>query len=385
MNSQTSDQTAQSTNPADLLPDTGTAAPPVDPSPEAHPRNFGSDNWAGVHPEVITAIAEANVGHTPGYGGDPWTQRFHDIMAHHFGPEAQAFPVFNGTGANVLALQSALPRWAAVITAASAHINYDETGAPEKVGGLKIIGAATENGKLTPETVKGAIIGRGSEHNAQSLAVSISQSTEWGTTYTPDEIGAIASTAHENDMILHIDGSRLGNAAAHLGVGLGDITTAAGVDIVSLGGTKNGLLGAEAVVVLNPEIGQGLRFLRKMNLQLASKMRFLSAQLLALLEPSPEPLWQRNAAHANAMARRLRSGLEAIDGVRITLPTDANAVFAALPAGAAERARERFAFYDWPGGDGEVRLMCSWDTEPGDVDELVALVAQPASSAKAPE
>jgi hypothetical protein len=232
-------------------------------------------------PRCIAAIAEANVGHTPGYGGDPWTARFHDIMAHHFGPEARAFPVFNGTGANVLALQSALPRWAAVITAASAHINYDETGAPEKVGGLKIIGAATENGKLTPETIKGAIIGRGSEHNAQPLAVSISQSAEWGTTYTPDEIAAIAATAHENDMILHVDGSRLGNAAAHLGVGLGDITTAVGVDIVSLGGTKNGLLGAEAVVVLNPDIGHGMRFLRKMNLQLASKMRFLSAQLNA--------------------------------------------------------------------------------------------------------
>ncbi|HJF75973.1 MAG TPA: threonine aldolase, partial [Brevibacterium linens] len=233
MNSQTSDQTAQSTNPADTLPNTGTPAPPVDTSPEAHPRNFGSDNWAGVHPEVLAAIADANVGHTPGYGGDPWTARFHDIMAHHFGPEARAFPVFNGTGANVLALQSALPRWAAVITAASAHINYDETGAPEKVGGLKIVGAATENGKLTPETIKSAIIGRGHEHNAQPLAVSISQSTEWGTTYTPDEIAAITATAHDLDMIVHIDGSRLGNAAAHLGVGLGDITTAVGVDIVS--------------------------------------------------------------------------------------------------------------------------------------------------------
>lgn len=378
MNSQTSDQTAQSTNPADILPDTGSAAPPVDTSPEAHPRNFGSDNWAGVHPEVITAIAEANVGHTPGYGGDPWTQRFRDIMAHHFGPEAQAFPVFNGTGANVLALQSALPRWAAVITAASAHINYDETGAPEKVGGLKIVGAATENGKLTPETIKGAIIGRGHEHNAQPLAVSISQSTEWGTTYTPDEIAAIAATAHELDMILHVDGSRLGNAAAHLGVGLGDITTAVGVDIISLGGTKNGLLGAEAVVVLNPDIGHGMRFLRKMNLQLASKMRFLSAQLNALYEGD---LWRNSAIRSNEMALYLADSLaeavaqSRVHGIEIVQRVESNVVFVRMPAEVAARARQTFAFADWPLEKDIVRLMCAFDTTTEDIDALVAAIA----------
>ncbi len=378
MNSQTSDQTAQSTNPADILPDTGTAAPPVDTSPEAHPRNFGSDNWAGVHPEVIAAIAEANVGHTPGYGGDPWTQRFRDIMAHHFGPEAQAFPVFNGTGANVLALQSALPRWAAVITAASAHINYDETGAPEKVGGLKIVGAATENGKLTPETIKGAIIGRGHEHNAQPLAVSISQSTEWGTTYTPDEIAAIAATAHELDMILHVDGSRLGNAAAHLGVGLGDITTAVGVDIISLGGTKNGLLGAEAVVVLNPDIGHGMRFLRKMNLQLASKMRFLSAQLNALYEGD---LWRNSATRSNEMALYLADSLaeavaqSRVHGIEIVQKVESNVVFVRMPAEVAARARQTFAFADWPLEKDIVRLMCAFDTTTEDIDALVAAIA----------
>ena len=377
MNSQTSDQTAQSTNLADILPDTGSAAPPVDTSPEAHPRNFGSDNWAGVHPEVIAAIAEANVGHTPGYGGDPWTQRFRDIMAHHFGPEAQAFPVFNGTGANVLALQSALPRWAAVITAASAHINYDETGAPEKVGGLKIVGAATENGKLTPETIKGAIIGRGHEHNAQPLAVSISQSTEWGTTYTPDEIAAIAATAHELDMILHVDGSRLGNAAAHLGVGLGDITTAVGVDIISLGGTKNGLLGAEAVVVLNPDIGHGMRFLRKMNLQLASKMRFLSAQLNALYEGD---LWRNSATRSNEMALYLADSLaeavaqSRVHGIEIVQKVESNVVFVRMPAEVAARARQTFAFADWPLAKDIVRLMCAFDTTTEDVDALVAAI-----------
>ncbi|WP_210605678.1 threonine aldolase family protein [Brevibacterium oceani] len=356
----------------------GTAAPPVDTSPDAHPRNFGSDNWAGVHPEVLDAIAEANVGHTPGYGGDPWTARFHDITAHHFGPKAQAFPVFNGTGANVLALQSALPRWAAVITTASAHINYDETGAPEKVGGLKIVGAATEDGKLTPETIESAIIGRGHEHNAQPLAVSISESTEWGTTYTPDEIAAIAATAHDLDMIVHVDGSRLGNAAAHLGVGLGDITSAVGVDIVSLGGTKNGLLGAEAVVVLNPDIGHGMRFLRKMNLQLASKMRFLSAQLNALYEGD---LWRNSATRSNEKAKYLADELAEVaasgrvPGLEIVQKVESNVVFVRMPAEVAARARQTFAFADWPLEKGIVRLMCAFDTTTEDVDALVAAIA----------
>lgn len=350
----------------------------VDSTPETHPRNFGSDNWAGAHPEVITAIAEANVGHTPGYGGDPWTARFAEVMKGHFGPSASAYPVFNGTGANVLALQSALPRWAAVITAESAHINYDETGAPEKVGGLKIIGAATPDGKLTPEIIKGSILGRGSEHNAQPLAVSISQSTEWGTTYTSEEIRQIAETAHGLDMILHVDGSRLGNAAAYLDTDLGAITTGVGVDIISLGGTKNGLLGAEAVVVLNPDIGQGMRFLRKMNLQLSSKMRFLSAQLNALYDGD---LWRSSANHANSMARRLADGLaEAASSGRtpeisIVAPTESNVVFVHMPAEVAARARQRFAFADWPMAKDVVRLMCAFDTTTDDVDALIGAIA----------
>ena len=355
-----------------------TQSPPaVDPAPAAHPRNFGSDNWAGAHPEVIAAITEANVGHTPGYGGDPWTARFAEVMKGHFGPNAQAFPVFNGTGANVLALQSALPRWAAVITADSAHINYDETGAPEKVGGLKIIGAPTPDGKLTPEIVQRAVIGRGNEHNAQPLAVSISQSTEWGTTYTPEEIRAIADTAHGLDMIVHIDGSRLGNAAAFLNTGLGALTTDVGVDILSLGGTKNGLLGAEAIVVLNPDIGQGMRFLRKMNLQLSSKMRFLSAQLNALYDGD---LWRSSANHANAMAQRLDAGLaEAIASGRapdisIVAKTESNVVFVHMPPQVQERARERFAFASWPLAPDIVRLMCAFDTTPDDVDALISAI-----------
>ena len=352
---------------------------PVDTSPSAHPRNFGSDNWAGAHPEVIAAITDANVGHTPGYGGDPWTARLGEVMKGHFGPSAQAFPVFNGTGANVLALQSALPRWAAVITAASAHINYDETGAPEKVGGLKIIGAATPDGKLTPEIIEGAVLGRGNEHNAQPLAVSISESTEWGTTYTPEEIRQIAETAHRLDMILHVDGSRLGNAAAYLNTELGLLTTATGVDIISLGGTKNGLLGAEAIVVLNPDIGQGMKFLRKMNLQLSSKMRFLSAQLGALYDGE---LWRTSASHANTMAQRLAAGLAeaAATGrapdISIVAKTESNVVFVHMPEEVAARARQKFAFADWPMAKNVVRLMCAFDTTAEDVDDLIAAIVE---------
>lgn len=371
------DQTPLSQNPpADQV--TSLVPSPVDTSPTTHPRNFGSDNWAGAHPEVIAAITEANVGHTPGYGGDPWTARFGEVMKGHFGPSAQAFPVFNGTGANVLALQSALPRWAAVITASSAHINYDETGAPEKVGGLKVIGAATPDGKLTPQIIEGAVLGRGNEHNAQPLAVSISESTEWGTTYTPEEIRQIAETAHSLDMILHVDGSRLGNAAAYLNTELGSLTTATGVDIISLGGTKNGLLGAEAIVVLNPEIGQGMKFLRKMNLQLSSKMRFLSAQLNALYDGE---LWRTSAKHANTMAQRLAVGLaEAVEGGRtpdisIVAETESNVVFVHMPDEVAARARQKFAFANWPMADNVVRLMCAFDTTAEDVDALIAAIA----------
>ncbi len=351
--------------------------PTVDSAEDAHPRNFGSDNWAGAHPEVIDAIVEANIGHTPGYGGDPWTARFQEIARRHFGPDAQAFPVFNGTGANVLGLQSALPRWAAVITAASAHINYDETGAPEKVGGLKIVGVPTPDGKLDPDSIEAAILGRGSEHNAQPLAVSLSQSTEWGTTYRPDEVSAIAETAHRLGMILHVDGSRLGNAAAFLGTDLGAITTEAGVDILSLGGTKNGLLGAEAVIVLNPDIGTGMKYLRKMNLQLSSKMRFLSAQLNALYEGD---LWRTSAEQANAMARRLADSLDAAvaagraPGLSLVQEVESNVVFVQLPSEATARARQRFAFADWPLGENVVRLMCAFDTTEEDVDALIAAI-----------
>jgi len=339
----------------------------------ATPRTFASDNYSGVHPEVLEAVAAANVGHASSYGADPWTARFEELARELFGPDTTAYPVFNGTGANVVSLQAALPRWGAVVCARSAHINVDEGGAPEKVAGIKLLPLDTPDGKLTPELVDREAWGWGDEHRAQPLAVSISQSTEFGTCYTPDEVRALADHAHEHGMILHMDGSRLGNAAVHLGVSLAEITREAGVDVLSLGGTKNGLLGAEAVISLRPEKTPGLEYLRKLNMQLGSKMRFVSAQLIALYAGD---LWQRSAGHANAMAARLRQGLEALSGSGIGLPypTQSNVVFATLPDAAKDRARERFHFYDWPGDPELVRLMCSFDTTPDDVDALVAAI-----------
>ena len=346
----------------------------------ANARSFASDNYSGAHPEVIEAIEQANIGHAPAYGADPWTEKLQSVVRAHFGSHAEAFPVFNGTGANVLSLQAALPRWGAVICAETAHIHNDEGGAPEKVGGLKLLPVPTPDAKLTPDLIDREARGWGDEHRAQPLVVSITQSTELGTCYTPAEIRAIADHAHARGMTLHLDGARISNAAAHLNCTLAAMTTEVGVDVVSLGGTKNGLLGAEAVIALNPEAVPGLKFLRKTNMQLGSKMRFISAQLIALYE---HDLWLRSAQHANQLAQRLRSGIEHIiasgsaesEGMSLPTPTQANAVFVTLPPAAKQRAHERFHFYDWPGQDSLVRLMCSFDTTPAEVDELLAALA----------
>ncbi len=334
-------------------------------------RGFASDNYSGIHPEVLSALAAANGGHQGAYGDDAYTRRLEELMVEHFGAETAVYPVFNGTGANVLALQSVVPRWGAVICASSAHINVDENGAPERIGGIKLLPVATPDGKLTPALVDQEAWGWGNEHRAQPLAVSITQTTELGTLYTVEEIHALAEHCHSRDMYLHMDGARLANAAAALGLSLREITRDAGVDILSFGGTKNGLLFGECVVVLNPSAATGLAYLRKMNMQLASKMRFVSAQLIALLE---DGLWLRSAQRANTMAARLALAVGDIDGVVLTQRPQANAVFAVLPPGVADRIRERFAFYDWDHASGEVRWMCSFDTTDADVDALSAAV-----------
>jgi len=337
-------------------------------------RGFASDNYAGAHPEVLAALADANEGHQIAYGEDAYTARLQEVVRGHFGSAAEAWPVFNGTGANVTALTSMLPRWGAVVATSTAHIHTDENAAPERVSGLKLLTVDTPDGKLTPELIGTEAWGWGDEHRAQPLAVSITQTTELGTLYSVDEVRAIADYVHERGMLLHMDGARVSNAAAALGTGFAEFTSEAGVDILSFGGTKNGLVFGEAIVVLNPAASDGLVYLRKLNMQLASKMRFVSAQLIALLEGD---LWLRSASHANAMAARLRSALEdaALPGLGFTQATQANAVFATLPPGVADTLRESFRFYDWNPATGEVRWMTAWDTTEADIDTFVAAIA----------
>ncbi|CAN5220854.1 low specificity L-threonine aldolase [soil metagenome] len=342
-------------------------------------RGFASDNYAGVHPEVLAAIAEANDGHQISYGEDVYTARLQEVIHEQFGDQSEVFPVFNGTGANVLALTSLLPRWGAVIATSTAHIHSDEGGAPEKVAGLKLFTVPTPDGKLTPELIATEAWGLDDEHRAMPGAVSITQTTELGTLYTPAEVRAIADYAHANGLALHMDGSRLWNAAAALGVPFREFTVDAGVDILSLGGTKNGLLGAEAVVVLNPDRVDGLIRLRKTFMQLTSKMRFMSAQLLTLFDGG---LGLASAGQANAMAARLRGTLETliasgeISGLSFSQATQANAVFAVLDNAVADRIRERFRFYDWDRAAGQVRWMCAFDTTEADIDAFVDAIRQ---------
>lgn len=340
-------------------------------------RGFASDNHAGIHPEVLAALAAANGGHQPAYGRDVYTERLAAVVREHFGERAEVFPVFNGTGANVLSLTSLLPRWGAVVAASTAHIHTDEGGAPERMTGLKLLTVPAPEGKLTPDLVATQAWGWGDEHRAQPLAVSVTQTTEMGTLYQPEELHAISEFAHGHGMAVHLDGARLWNAAAALGMPFAAFTADVGIDVVSLGGTKNGLLGAEAVVVLDPDRIEGLGYLRKFTMQLASKMRFASAQLLALFE---DDLGLRSAGHANRMATRLRAGLEdgvgrgVMPGLALTQATDANAVFATLPLQAADRLREQVVFYDWDRSVGEVRWMTAWDTTEDDVDRFLALI-----------
>lgn len=342
-------------------------------------RGFASDNYAGVHPETLAAIAAANGGHQVAYGEDEYTSRLRQVIRAHFGMSAETFPVFNGTGANVVGLTSMLPRWGAVIAASTAHINTDEAGAPERVTGLKLLTVPTPDGKLTPDLVAREAYGWGDEHRAQPLAVSITQTTELGTLYTPEEIRAVTDFAHSHGMAVHLDGSRLWNAAAALDLPFRAFTTDVGVDVLSLGGTKNGLLGAEAVVVLDPARADGLVYLRKLMMQLASKMRFASAQLLSLFD---DGLGLRSAAHANAMTQRLRAALEAgladgsLTGLAFSQPSPANAIFATIPNEVADRIRARVRFYDWDRARGEVRWMTSWDTAPEDVDHFVTVIGE---------
>ena len=343
-------------------------------------QGFASDNYAPAHPEVLAAIIAANDGHAVAYGADPWTARAEQLLRAHFGEQAVSYLVFNGSAANVLCLRALCRPWESVVCAAQAHINVDEGGAPERIAGVKLHAVPTTDAKLTPAHIEGRLQRRGDEHVVQPRVVSITQSTELGTRYSPDELHALAQFAHEHGLLVHVDGARLANAAAGLGVSLREITTDAGVDAVSFGGTKNGLLLGEAVVFLDPALAEGVRYLRKQTLQLASKGRFLAAQFIALLEGD---LWRRNAEHANAMATRLADALTGVPGVRLTQPVQANALFAVLAADVTERLQRDWPFYTWDAQTGEVRLVCSWDTTTEEVDAFAADVRRACAAAPA--
>jgi threonine aldolase len=336
-------------------------------------RTFASDNWAGVHPDVMAAVVAANGDHAPSYGADPVTHEAETLFKQHFGDDAEVFLAFNGTGANVIGLQSLLRPYEAVICADTAHIHVDECGAPERFLGSKLLVVATPDGKLTPELADGAAWGVGDEHHAQPRVVSITQSTELGTCYSVDEVRALAEWAHGREMFLHLDGARLSNACASLGVGLGAFGSSAGVDVLSYGATKNGAMGAEAVVSFLPAETSGLRFIRKQAMQLASKLRFIAAQFTALLT---DDLWLENAGHANAMARRLADGAAQVPGVRVAFPVEANGVFAFLPPAVTEALQPEYPFYESDVAEGLVRWMASFDTTEEDVDAFIELIAE---------
>jgi threonine aldolase len=335
-------------------------------------RGFASDTNAVVHAEVLEALKRANDRHCVAYGEDPHTESAVEKFREHFGSDVEVFFVFNGTAANVLSLQAMTRSFHAVLCSEFAHIYTDECGAPEKFTGCKLIPLAAPAGKLTVETVAHAYHGIGDQHHVQPRVVSVTQATEMGTVYKPAEIEALARFAHERKMFLHMDGARLSNAAAAQQLTLRQATRDLGVDVLSFGGTKNGLMGVEAVVFFRPELAENFIFLRKQGMQLASKMRYMSAQMEALLT---NDLWRRNAEHANRMARLLETEVKKIPRTLIMHPVEANGVFVQIPRAAIQPIQERYFFYVWVEEESMVRWMCSFDTTEDDVRQFAEFVA----------
>jgi threonine aldolase len=335
-------------------------------------RSFASDNNAGVHPKVMQAIAAANRGHVVGYGEDRYTEAAVRKFKQHFGSDARVFIVFNGTAANCLSLKSLMESYHAVICAEAAHIYTDECGAPEKFTGCKLIPIPTSDGKLTVESVRRAYHGTGDQHHVQPRVISITQVTEMGTVYTPHEVSDLGRFAHEHNMFLHMDGARIANAAVSLGLTLREATRDLGVDVLSFGGTKNGAMGAEAVVFFNKKFGRDFLYIRKQGMQLPSKMRFISAQLEALLS---NDLWRKNAQHANRMAELLQKEVRKIPQVKLVYKVEANGVFAQIPRQAIAKLQKRYFFYVWDEHRSVVRWMCSFDTTERDVRQFARFLA----------
>jgi threonine aldolase len=341
-------------------------------------RSFASDNNANVHPEVLEAIARANRGHVIGYGDDPYTATAIQKFREHFGADVEVFFVFNGTAANVLSLQALTRPYHAVLCPEISHIYNDECGAPEKFTGCKLIPLPAPDGKLTVTTAAHAYHGIGDQHHVQPRVVSITQSTEMGTIYKPAEVEALARFAHDLHMFLHMDGARISNAAAAQNLTLRQATRDLGVDVLSFGGTKNGLVGAEAVVFFRPELAADFLFIRKQGMQLASKMRFMAAQLEALLTGD---LWKRNADQANRMANLLYERVKNVRGVKIVHPVEANGVFAQIPPAAIPKIQASYFFYIWSEEESVVRWMCSFDTTEEDVLQFAEFVKKVVESA----
>lgn len=334
-------------------------------------KGFASDNNAGVHQEILKAIGEANTGHVTGYGADPWTEEAEALFRHHFGHETEIFFVFNGTGANVVALSALTSPFHAVICASTAHIHTDECGAPEKFTGCKLLAVNTPDGKLTPELVRPHLHGFGFEHHAQPRVISISQVTEMGTLYQPGEISALASLAHDHGMFLHMDGARISNAAAALDLPFRTFSRDCGVDVLSFGGTKNGMLSGEAVLFFNPACASSVKYIRKQSMQLFSKMRFTSAQFLAFFK---DDLWKKSALHANKMAKILESEIRTIPGITITQKVEANGIFAIVPRKIITPLQEKYFFYVWDEEAPEVRWMTSFDTTEEEIRDFARLI-----------
>ncbi|GAA4848421.1 threonine aldolase family protein [Algivirga pacifica] len=330
-------------------------------------KGFASDNYSGCSPEIMLAIQQANEHHQPSYGADVFTQQAISIFKEHFGENAEVFFVMNGTGANVTALQAICRPYEAVISSHMAHLNTDECSAPEKLGGFKIKDVYTEDGKLTIEHIKPLLGGRG-VHQAVARVITITQSTEIGTLYTQEEIRTLANFAHENGLYLHVDGARIANAAVSLGVSFKEMLVDTGVDVVSFGGTKNGMMMGEAIIFLNPALAENFGFIRKQSMQLLSKMRYVGAQFVAYFK---NDLWKKNAAHANQMAQLLANRLREVPAVSITQKVEANGVFAILPREITPALQEVFPFYIWNEETNEARLMLSFDSTEEEVERFV--------------
>lgn len=328
-------------------------------------KSFGSDNHSGVHPSVLTAIQEANRGHQSAYGTDSVTEEARRVFKKTFGPDADVFFVFTGTAANTLAIRGLCRPFEAVVASSCAHLNEDECGAPEYISGNKILSFPPVEGKLTPTIIEGLKINPTDPHRVVPRLLTLTQATELGTVYSISELRALTELAHRRGLLVHMDGARLANAAVHLGCELGDLSTAVGIDALSFGGTKNGLLCAEALVFLKPGLSPSFPFIRKQSMQLASKMRYLSCQFLPYLE---DQLWKRNAGQANAMALYLHERLRQLGGCEIPYPTQANEVFAKLPDSLGRHMQEKARAYAWD--NSLYRFVASFDTTREDVDAL---------------